>query len=317
MAMDGAVLATRLCARDRPQVHIKIAFALGLILICGMAPTARASSTAVQGVYEYCAPTPSADRCVERLRNIAAGGFSVVLNYAVFQADSDQLRQYMDAAARLGVKLIWPMKDPPWWGQGSLAHVYPDLARSCRCSGNDALVGYIAGLVKRSAATWGYYVADEQSPRDAPRVAAFSRHLRTLDPHHPRLAIAAGEDSVADLLAPYATSADVIGADSYPVGTGQRLDRVRFIGRVVRAVARSNHRKSAIVLQAFNWSSYPEAGRRPTPRWPTLTEMRTMRDIAIRAAGPSLILWYSYFDIRQAADPDQRWRDLVWAAYGA
>ncbi len=41
-----------------------------------------------------------------------------------------------------------------------------------------------------------------------------------------------------------------------------------------------------------------------------------MRDLAIRAADPSLILWYSYFDIRKAADADTHWRDLVWAAYG-
>jgi hypothetical protein len=41
-----------------------------------------------------------------------------------------------------------------------------------------------------------------------------------------------------------------------------------------------------------------------------------MRDIAIRSAHPSLILWYSYFDVRRAVDADARWRDLVWAAHG-
>jgi hypothetical protein len=71
-----------------------------------------------------------------------------------------------------------------------------------------------------------------------------------------------------------------------------------------------------MVLQAFDWASYPAVGPWPAPRWPTASEMREMRDLAIRAADPSLILWYSYFNIRQAADPWQRWRDLVWAAYG-
>jgi hypothetical protein len=70
-----------------------------------------------------------------------------------------------------------------------------------------------------------------------------------------------------------------------------------------------------MVLQAFNWSSYPDVGPWPAPRWPTATEMRTMRDLAIRTAHPSLILWYSYFNIRQSPDWSSHWRDLVWAAY--
>lgn len=316
MAMDGAARHILLCTRHRLKIHLKIAIALALT-IGGGAATARASSTAaVQGLYEYCPLASGAERCVGRLTDIAAGSFAVVLNYAVFQADSVQLRRYMDVATRLGLKLIWPMKDGPWWGVGSLGSAFPRLARSCGCTGNAALVRYIVGLTARSRATWGYYLADEQAPLFAPLVAAFSQRLRALDPRHPRLAIAGGEDSVADLLSPFAASADVIGADTYPVGTGQPLDRVGFVGQKVRAVAHAAHRKTAIALQAFDWSSYPDAGRWDAPRWPTRTEMRAMRDLAIRAVDPSLVLWYSYFDIRRAPDSDRRWHDLVWAAYG-
>lgn len=315
MAMAGRVVALR-PARDRFRVHLHIAVVLAGLVIAGMPASARASSLPLQGTYEYCAPASSPDGCVGRLRQIAAGGFGVVLNYAVFDADSAQIRSYMDAAASLGLKLIWPMKDAPWWGAGSLVSAYPRLAQSCDCDGDDAFVRYVVGLVRGSPATWGYYVADEQAPADAPRVAAFSRRLRALDPGHPRLAIAAGDDTVEKLLAPFAAAADVLGADSYPIGTGQPLDRVSFVARAVRAVARAEHRQSAVVLQAFDWASYPDVGPWPAPRWPTAGEMRRMRDLAIRAAHPSLILWYSYFNIRQAADAEQRWRDLVWAAYG-
>jgi hypothetical protein len=316
MAMDGPLAAVRPSANKRVRVHLHIAVALAALVIACVPGSARAASMPPQGVYEYCAPASSPDGCVGRLRQIAAGGFGVVLNYAVFDADSAQIRRYMSTAESLGVKLIWPMKDTAWWGPGSLARAYPRLARSCGCDSDDAFLRYVVGLVTGSPATWGYYVADEQSPADASRVAAFSRRLRALDPHHPRLAIAAGDDTVAQLLAPFAPAADVLGADSYPIGTGQPLDRVGFVARAVRSVALVEHRRSAIVLQAFDWSSYPDAGPWPAPRWPTAGEMRQMRDLAIRAADPSLILWYSYFNIRQAPDPDARWRGLVWAAYG-
>jgi hypothetical protein len=175
MARDGCVAAARLCAR---AFYICIALALGVLLISSTAPSSARvrptpvrgapSSLPVQGVYEYCAPATSPDGCVGRLRQIAAGGFQVVLNYAAFDASRGQVQRYMSAAARLGVKLIWPMKEEPWWGPESLAGAYPALAASCRCSGDDAFVRYVVDLVKRSAATWGYYVADEQA-RATPR----------------------------------------------------------------------------------------------------------------------------------------------------
>ncbi len=301
MAMEALAAAVR--HRVRLRVHVQIALAFATLSLCSLAETARAASRPVQGVYEYCAPSASRDGCVGRLEQIAAGGFRVVLNYAAFDADPGRVRHYIAAAARLRVKLIWPMKDSPWWGSPkSLALAYPELARSCRCAGTTSLLRYIVTLVSRSSATWGYYIADEQSPRQAGQVTAFSRRLHALDPHHPRLAVGAGEDSVAQLLAPFAPAADVLGADSYPVGTGQSLDRVGLIGRAVAAVARAHHRRSAIALQAFDWSNYPGVGIATSPRWPTRTEMRRMRDTAIATARPSLILWYSYFDVRGAGD---------------
>jgi hypothetical protein len=284
------------------------------------APVRRAghlsSSIPAQGIYGYCAPAASEDVCAGRLKKAADAGFTVVVNYEAFDADSAELKRYMAAAEQLGIKLIWPMKDRAWWGSESLTSAYPKLAANCGCSSNDAFLRYVVGLVKGSPATWGYYVADEQSPSDATQVAAFSRQLRALDPGHKTLAIAAGDDSVAQLAKPYAAAADMIGADSYPVGTGQPLDRVGFVGRQIRSVARATHRQSAMALQAFSWACYPDVGSWSQRQWPTRTQMRAMRDMAIRTAHPSLILWYSYFDIRQSPDASKHLSDLAWAATG-
>ena len=326
MAMDGCVGGLRARPTRRWLRQLQIVFALALLatltltaVAVGAGEThARASSASAppaQGIYEYCAPQTSPDGCLTRLSRIAAGRFSVVLNYAVFHAEPGQLRAYIDEAARLGVRLIWPMQDGPWWGRGSLTAMYPQLAAACGCA-DATLARYVVGLVKHSPATWGYYLADEQAPADAPAMAAFSRRLHELDPAHPRLAVAGGEDTVSQLLGPYVSAADVLGADSYPVGTGQGTSRVSFIASKVRAVAARTHRRTAMVLQAFDWSEYPKTGPWPAPRWPTAAEMRRMRDLAIAAAHPSLILWYSAFDVLRAPGASRHWRALLQAAFG-
>jgi hypothetical protein len=323
--MDGHRKGSRRRSRRRLK---QLQLALGLALLAAATltggalgargperPTAAASSQPVQGIYEYCAPQNSADGCRGRLSQIAAGGFKVVLNYAVFYADPEELRGYMDQAARLGLKLIWPMQDAPWSGHGSLAAMYP--RRAAACGRSDAALGrHLISLAKGSAATWGYYLADEAARAEAPAVDAFSRQVHALDPVRPRLVVAAGDDGVRALLAPYAAAADVLGADSYPLGTGQGTARVRFIASNVRAVAAQTGRRTAMVLQAFDWSEYPKTGPWPGPRWPTAAEMRHMRDEAIATAHPSLILWYSAFDIARDRDAARHWRDLLWAAFG-
>jgi hypothetical protein len=332
MAKDGHVTAGRVRARAGVRTYLFVAPLLGALMIAwAAAPPARAgrgpvhsasgssraaSPAPLQGVYEYCAPAAATDGCVGRLRQIAAAGFGAVLNYAAFDADRAELERYMKAAAALGLKLIWPIQERVWWQSGALLRSYARLAADCDCSGDDAFLRYVVGLIRSSPATWGYYMADEQAPQDARLVAAFSRRVHTLDRSHPRLAVAVGDDTVARLLAPYAAAADVLGADSYPIGAGQPVDRVGTIGRAVGSLAATTHRQSAMVLQAFDWSSYPHALAASAPRWPTRAELRQMRDLAISTAHPSLILWYSYFNILQSPGFAEHWRDLVWAAFG-
>ena len=40
-----------------------------------------------------------------------------------------------------------------------------------------------------------------------------------------------------------------------------------------------------------------------------------MRDLSIHHAKPSLILWYSYYDIMRSDDPERHWADLVAGAF--
>ena len=86
------------------------------------------------------------------------------------------------------------------------------------------------------------------------------------------------------------------------------------MAREVRRIA--GGRRTAMVLQAFSWGLYPEAGGKFEPAWPSRASMRRMRDLAVREGRLQLLLWYSYFDIQRSSAPGRRWRDLVAAAFG-
>jgi hypothetical protein len=268
-----------------------------------------------QGVYEYCPPARDESACLARLRQISRGGFSAVLNYRQLTADRSALLRYARAAERQGVEIIWPLKDAIWWRLGGdPAAAYPRLAAACGCNGRGAFLRWFVDLVRDLPATWGYYVGDETPPGHAAAVSELGRSVRRLDPSHPRLFVAQGYHPGRDL-APFAFAADLLGVDWYPVGFDLPISTVSTVTARAARIARAASRQSAVVLQSFSWSQYPEVGA-PAPRWPRRDELRLMRDLAVRAARPALVLWYSYFDVMQARHPGRRWRNLRWAAFG-
>src|SRR4051812_20852378 len=87
---------------------------LAAVAACMRPAAAPASAAALppQGVYESCAPGTTAvelQPCVDRLRTIREAGFAIVLNYAAFYGSPEEVRAYAAAAARMGVRLIWPL----------------------------------------------------------------------------------------------------------------------------------------------------------------------------------------------------------------
>lgn len=252
-----------------------------------------------QGIYEGCAPGSEGDACIERLARIRAAGFRYVLDYSAWYGSPAELLRYADAAQTLGLQLIWPLNNPAWRGLSSLAATYPSLAAG--------LDGAIA-LVARHPATWGFYVGDELPGREAGRVRRLSATLSRLAPEEHRLYIARPG---IDRLAPFASFADVIGADTYPIGSGD--PPVRHAAQSAHAAASAAGARTAMVLQAFSWSQY--SVEPSLPGYPSSRALRAMRDAAIRHAHPAMILWYSYQDILRSDNPERRWRDLVKAAF--
>jgi hypothetical protein len=292
-----------------------LAITIGLL---ALGPVA-ASSAATQGVYEGCAPGASyasLEVCSERLERIRAAGFDVVLNYSSWYASAENLAGYAAAADRLGLKLIWPLNGSYWRdSQDNLTARYQLLAPSCRCDDDAGFTAYAAEFARAQPATWGWYVGDEVPAAERDAVAVLSSRMRELDPLHPQLFIS--QESAltrGQNLQPFLRMTEYAGADVYPVGTGQGLDAVATVADSVRALVEPTGSRTAMVLQAYSLAAYPQLGR-PYAPWPTAEEMRAMRDHALSAGRPDLLLWYSVHDVLdKAPDPEGQFARLQWAA---
>ena len=285
----------------RPSVAVAAVF-----LAVAIAPTPTADSFALppQGLYEGCSPGATPTACTERLATFRAGGFRYVLNYSSWYGSPAEVLHYADAAASLGLRLIWPLNHPAWRGLASLAATYPSFGGG---SATEFTAGAI-GLVATHPATWGFYTGDELPVKEVSRVRRLSATVRLLAPNKPQLYVA--RPGTAQLR-PFARFADVAGADVYPIGSSD--PPVYKAARSARAAASAAGARTAMVLQAFSWSQYdPETY---PPRYPSTRTLRAMRDAAIRHAHPAMLLWYSYQDILRSDDPQRRWQELVRAAF--
>jgi len=280
-----------------------------------------------QGLYEGCAPEASGDTCIERLAAIRAAGFRYVLNYSAWYGSPVAVLRYADAAAALGLRLIWPLNSPAWRGLGDLAATYSSFASETDdlavaglglpgvALGDAEFTARAVGLVADLPATWGFYIGDELPREEAGRVRGLSEAVRALAPDKPQLYVARPG---IERLKPFARLADVAGADAYPVGSGD--PPVRQAAQSAHLVAAAAGVRTAMVLQAFSWSQYrPSAGPSPAPTragFPSRHKLTAMRNAAIRHADPAMILWYSYQDILRSDDPNGHLHDLSRAAFG-
>jgi hypothetical protein len=293
---------------QRTAILVAVAFVAAFL---ASAPSISAASSRralpPQGIYEGCEPGTEDEACIERLAAIRAAGFRYVLNYSSWYGSPAEVLRYANAAAALGLRLIWPLNNPAWRGLSSLSATYPGLSGG-RQLPNGELTGLAIGLVAAHPATWGFYTGDELPASEADRVRGLSATVRALAPDKPQLYVARPG---AAQLEPFVAFADVAGIDTYPVGSGD--PSVADAARSARAVTSEAGVRTAMVLQAFSWSQYRPATT--PPRYARARGLRAMRDAAIRHANPSLILWYSYQDIVRSDHPRRRWRALVRAAF--
>jgi hypothetical protein len=269
----------------RPALAAAIA-----VVICVLLP-AGAAAKPVQGMYESC--SPAEPECMTRLAEMRGAGITRVINYMAWRGTPEQRQRYADAAARLGVGLVWPI-DRRW--------SRPEIESGVQ-------------EVRYHPATWGYYVDEELPPALAPELQARSDVVRAADPNHPRMYIAWGGSDLAQTLSPFAPAVEAIGVDWYPVGLGSVRTPVSSTEATVRTADRLNgDRQTVAVLQAFSWAQFPkEAPYDSTDPFPTARQMRRQRDFA-RAGGARVMFWFDYYYLRPPGSSDySHLNDLAWA----
>lgn len=272
-----------------------------------------------QGVYEECPPRLGSP-CLTRLRQIADAGFELVLNYNLLGGNAAEVLAYAEQAHSLGIEIIWPLNNPVFWDGANLRRYYGELAESCQCSNNAGFIHYVVDLAKGAPATWGYYVGDEVPSSQQSRMKPYASLLKRLDPTHRQLFVSSENfSSRGENLAPFADTADVIGADYYPVGDSQSIAATGVVARSIQAIANQHHKQSMMVLQAFSLGLIKGRTPKCSPlpgcaRFPTSDEMRQMRDLVLMNSHPQIILWYSLHDISRSRDPSLYWANLVAAA---
>jgi hypothetical protein len=253
---------------------------------------------------------------------MSAGGFSLIVNYSQFYGSAEDQLDDAATASALGMRIIWNFSEPAFYDGTDLRAHFSSLARTCGCSDNAGFLRYVVGLVRPLPATWGYYVADEAPATARARVKALTETIARLDPGHPKLIVAIGDQSPAlarSNLEPFASLADVLGADYYPVGANVPIDSIGRVAANVAAIAARHHKSTAAVLQSFGWGQYPDQTTVCTPlpacgRYPSQAEMRAMRELVLEKERPSMILWYSFFDIMRSNNPARHWADLIQAS---
>jgi hypothetical protein len=268
-----------------------------------------------QGVYEYCAPFRG-QTCFDRLQQIAAGGFRLVMNYEQMKGDATQEILYANQAQSVGIKIIWALDNPVFWNGTDLRTYYPDLAATCHCYNNVSFIRYFVNLVKNHTATWGYYIGDEVEPVNHAQLKAFSDLVHEADPVHPRLFVTYNVQK----LAVFADSADVLAEDYYPIGEpDETVSGTGAVAHNVQSLADRHKVASGMVLQAHSLGEYPSYADLCSPfpscmPYPTVSQMRQMHDLVLQNSHPRLVLWYSFFDMLKSDNPPQRWSNHISAA---
>ncbi len=176
-----------------------------------------------QGLYESCLPSDA--NCLPRLAEMSAKGFKVVMNDGLRYAGSAKsLVAYADAAQKLGMKIILPVKySSKWDGDNAfLVNKYSELAQECSCSTNEEFIIYYINTLKGHPALWGYYIADEIHLEDYKGLKFYADIVKRTDPDHPRLIVEEGSNDPMELFFTFPSVmsdvADVLGVDYYPYG---------------------------------------------------------------------------------------------------
>jgi hypothetical protein len=222
----------------------------------------------------WCAPPPG-ETTLERYQEIAGAGFNAVLPPCAGPITPELNRRILELCAQTGLKAI--VSDPRL-GSGD---------ERTGSSGLDATLDTVVADYAKSPALLGYFLGDEPSAGQFPRLALLDNGLRARDPKHL---------PYVNLFPNYATAAQ-LGTTTYPAYVRQFLETVRP------------------KLLSFDHYALVGPGERPT----YFENLEVIRRETLRAEVPfsAILLATPHGPYRDPSEADLRWQVYTSLAYGA
>jgi hypothetical protein len=222
------------------------------------------------------------------LDEIAASPFDTLMNYGVNQCGGDatdaQILGYLDQLAARNLKLIFSLSE---YFDGGQADIDTITHKVNTFKGHPAIISW--------------YLNDERDPATyLTQLEERYQKIRELDENHPVWSVHWWPD---DMLAEAHTT-DIVGIDSYPIAHRPITDVSSAVDATMQA-----GKPLWFVPQIFSWTDYPWDFRAATGRPPTREEMRAMSYLATNHGAKGLI-YYSYFNIRDDSDFNERWPQI-------
>jgi hypothetical protein len=320
---------------------------------CRVVPASTVITTIPQGIWVDCNPDNSAGNCdglsgvtsEAELKTIAAAKFRYVFNDSNLWGTQSQMTSWAIQASFSGLKIIWYIPLDFALYQGTSTTSYSLIANdtelaSSFCSGctNAAFTTALVKWLATFPATAGYYIDDEcvnmasqgeiqnykgenisESAIESD-IATLYRTIHAADSNHTIYGAEtwdsvnnANESQLAGFLDPIEADLNVMGADYYPVGTGEAASTEASAASWLDTIARSYNKSTFMNLQAFSWEDFAPGAcaSQSICVYPSFSQLQTLlSDAAGGSKAPSLLVWYDYGD----TVANSQWRNLVSAA---
>ena len=245
----------------------------------------------------YFGPGPTTKNFEEHLDRVAVSPFNTIMCYGINVGGVEKVRAYLDALAARHLKIIYSIKDVY---AGTEGYYEPVLG----FRGEEAIVRGIVPLFRDHPAVLAWYLNDEFPLTMRDRLDARQQLVQQLDPNHPTWAVLYQVDEFYG----YLNSADVLGADPYPV-SDRPVTMAADWTRKCAAVS-DGLRPLWMVPQAMDWACYHK-DHADKFRAPTLDEELVMTYLCLIHGAHGLV-YYAYYDLqRDRLGFDKRWADML------
>lgn len=218
------------------------------------------------GVYGMSAKTRETD-----YKQIRDAGFNTLMLYV------PEEKLGLDEAHKAGLKLIYSIS-VRWKNEWTRK----EAAR-------------LVELNKNHPALLAWYISDEVSRDNVPKVLKLREAVSAIDPWHPTWTLTYRKQDFPY----YGISGDIIGVDPYPIRAYGEDQNIRSVADYMEW-ANTTTLPCWVVPQIFNWNAYHNCNAEALKktRFATKEEIRSMPLLAA-IHGAKGFIFYSYFDLRK------------------